>query len=126
MRRRPSRIARAATVARWPADGEVWGIPIRDGYDELDDPAYHRGLTGHAYLPGDDRVAVCGYRPPRRGLFLRCPAKLGFPSARYNPKCPTCARRVVAPIGWRVALERPVLALVPVPVRPAAAERQFR
>lgn len=115
---RPSPHGRSATMTGWPADRVVWGIPIRDGYDELDDPSHHRGLTGHAYVPGDDRVAICGYRPPRRGLLARRPAKLGCPSARHNPKCPRCARRVVAPIGWRISTGRPVLALVPVPVRP--------
>ena len=113
-------------MTSWPADGVMWGIALRDGYDELDDPSYHRGLTGHAYVPGDDRVAICGYRPPSRGLIMRRPAKLGFPSARHNPKCPTCTRRVSAPMAQGVALDRSVLALVPVPVRPAAAERPFR
>lgn len=114
----PSWDARAATVTSWPGGGVVWGIPIRDGYDELDDPSRHRGLTAHAYVQGDDRVAACGYQPPSRGLFRRRPAKLGFPSARHNPKCPRCARQDVAPIGARAAPGRPVLALVPVPVWP--------
>jgi hypothetical protein len=114
----PPQDARAATVTSRSADGLVWGIPLRDGYDELDDPSRHRGRTAHGYVLGDDRVAACGYRPPSRGLLRRRPAKLGFPSARHNPKCPRCARQVVAPIRGRFAPGRPVLALVPVPVGP--------
>jgi hypothetical protein len=108
----------------------VWGIPIRVGYDEIDDPHYHRGLTGHAYLVGNDRVAICGYRPSRRGLLSRRPARLGFPSDRLNPACDMCASRI-APPSVPSTTERtvrsthaatPARPFVPVPVvRPPSA-----
>ena len=122
----PSTVARARTA--WPATGQpypadqvMWGIPIRDGYDELYDPSYHRGLTGHAYLAGHDDVALCGYRPPQRGLRTRRPAKLGIPTALRNPMCGTCARTVAAGHGRMPAQVLPRYAVVAVPVRPMPA-----
>ena len=122
----PSTVARAraawpATGQPYPADQVMWGIPIRDGYDELDDPSYHRGLTGHAYLAGHGHVALCGYRPPQRGLRTRRPAKLGIPTALRNPMCGTCARTVAAGHGRRSAQVLPRYAMVAVPVRPMPA-----
>lgn len=97
----------------FPADEVVWGIVIRNGFDELDDPLYHRGTTQHAYLEGNDNVAICGFRPPLSGPRTRRRSRLGLPTAGQHPMCGSCARMVVAP--------RP---RVPVPVqgsRPSVA-----
>jgi len=122
-------------AVRHSVDAVVWGIPIRNGYDEIDDTHYHRGLTGHAFLVGNDRVALCGYRPPRRGLLSRRPARLGFPSDHLNPACDKCTSRIAQPTASRIAepTERsarksaPPQLLVPVPIvrPPSALERPF-
>lgn len=91
----------------FPADEVVWGIVIRSGFDEIDDPWYHRGVTQHAYLEGNDSVALCGFRPPQSGSRTRRRARLGLPTTGQHPMCGMCARMVVAP--------RP---RVPVPVQP--------
>mgnify|MGYP001812158719 CR=1 FL=1 len=92
----------------FPADEVVWGIVIRNGFDEMDDPWYHRGTTQHAYLEGNDNVALCGFRPPQSGPRTRRRSRLGMPTAGEHPMCGSCARMVVAP--------RP---RVPVPVQGA-------
>ena len=81
----------------FPADEIVWGIVIRNGFDEMDDPWYHRGTTQHAYLEGNDNVAICGFRPPQSGPRTRRRSRLGLPSAGEHPMCGSCARMVVAP-----------------------------
>lgn len=131
----------------FPADEVVWGIVIRNGFDELDDPWYHRGTTQHAYLEGNDNVAICGFRPPQSGPRSRRRSRLGMPSGGEHPMCGSCARMVVAPrprvpvpvqgtrppVAVPVArpvgqpaptpvaapMARPVAAPVPVPVTPA-------
>ena len=53
----PTAAARATgreTGRTFPADEVVWGFVVRPGFDELDDPFYHRGTTQHAYLEGND------------------------------------------------------------------------
>jgi len=95
------------TGKTFPADEVVWGIAIRNGYDELDDPLYHRGTTQHAYLEGNDNVAICGFRPPQSGPRTRRRSRLGLPTTGEHPMCGMCARMVVAP--------RP---RVPIPVQP--------
>ncbi len=98
---------RPPTGKTFPADEVVWGIVIRNGFDELDDPVYHRGTTQHAYLEGNDNVAICGFRPPQSGPRTRRRSRLGLPTSGDHPMCGSCARMVVAP--------RP---RVPVAVRP--------
>jgi hypothetical protein len=85
------------TGKTFPADEVVWGIVIRNGFDELDDPFYHRGTTQHAYLEGNDNVAICGFRPPQSGPRTRRRSRLGLPTAGVHPMCGMCARLVVAP-----------------------------
>ena len=92
----------------FPADEVVWGIAIRNGFDEIDDPLYHKGVTQHAYLEGSDSAAICGFRPPQSGPRTRRRSRLGLPSAGDHPMCGMCARMVVAP--------RP---RVPVPIQPS-------
>jgi hypothetical protein len=103
----PAPVAPAKPARTYPADLVVWGFVVRNGFDELDDPLYHRGVTQHAYLEGDDTVALCGFRPPVSGPRDRRRARLGLPSASDHPMCGMCARMVTAP--------RP---RVPVPVQP--------
>ncbi len=108
---------RPPTGKTFPADEVVWGIVIRNGFDELDDPWYHRGTTQHAYLEGNDNVAICGFRPPQSGPRTRRRSRLGLPSAGEHPMCGICARMVVAPrprVPVPVQGSRP-----PVPVRVA-------
>jgi hypothetical protein len=107
----------------FPADEVVWGIVIRNGFDELDDPWYHLGTTQHAYLEGNDSVAICGFRPPQSGPRSRRRSRLGMPSAGIHPMCGSCARLVVAPrprVPVPVQGSRPPVA-VPV-ARPAAGQ----
>ena len=110
--------APAKTGQTFPADEVVWGITIRNGFDELDDPWYHRGLTQHAYLEGTDNASICGFRPPQSGPRTRRRARLGLPAAGEHPMCGMCARMVVAPrprVPVPVQAGKPVVA---VPVRP--------
>ena len=89
--------ARTPVGKTFPADEVVWGIVIRNGFDEMDDPWYHRGTTQHAYLEGNDNVAICGFRPPQSGPRTRRRSRLGLPTAGEHPMCGSCARMVVAP-----------------------------
>ena len=95
--------ARPHSAGVFAVDKVMWGVPIRVGFSELDDPWYHRGVTGHAFLVGDDQAALCGYRPRRRGFLSRRPVKLGLPSDRINPMCRACAQSV-ALLRGRVAV----------------------
>ncbi len=109
----------------FPADEIVWGIVIRNGFDELDDPWYHRGTTQHAYLEGNDNVSICGFRPPQSGPRTRRRSRLGLPTAGEHPMCGMCARLVVAPrprVPVSVQTNRPPVA-VPV-ARPAPVTSQ--
>ncbi len=113
--------AQPLTGRTFPADEVVWGIVIRNGFDELDDPWYHRGTTQHAYLEGNDNVAICGFRPPQSGPRTRRRSRLGLPTTGEHPMCGACARMVVAPrprVPVPVQSSRPPVA-VPV-TRPAA------
>jgi hypothetical protein len=101
------------TGKTFPADEVVWGIVIRNGFDEIDDPWYHRGTTQHAYLEGNDSVAICGFRPPQSGPRTRRRSRLGLPTTGEHPMCGMCARMVVAP--------RPRVPVPVHPVRPAVA-----
>jgi hypothetical protein len=117
------RVAARETGSTFPADEVVWGFAVRAGFDELDDPYYHRGTTQHAYLEGNDLVALCGFRPPRSGPRTRRRSRLGLPTPGSNPMCGMCARKVVAPrprIAVPVGPGRPAVA-VPVSGRPAIA-----
>jgi hypothetical protein len=112
----------------FPADEIVWGIVIRNGFDELDDPGYHRGTTQHAYLEGNDNVAICGFRPPQSGPRTRRRPRLGLPTAGEHPMCGSCARLVVAPrprVSVPVRPARPAVAIPvaqPAPVQPAPSQ----
>lgn len=108
------------TGRTFPADEVVWGIAIRNGFDEIDDPWHHRGTTQHAYLEGNDNVAICGFRPPQSGPRTRRRSRLGMPTAGEHPMCGMCARMVVAPrprAPIPVQSGRPPVAL---PVSPGA------
>jgi hypothetical protein len=91
---RPARLSAVDAPSTWgsPAiDMIMWGDAVRDGYDELYDPSHHRGMTGHAFLEGNDDEALCGYRPPMRNVFSRRVAKLGIVSDELHTKCEKCA-----------------------------------
>lgn len=114
----PAPAERPPSDMKFPADEVVWGIAIRNGYDEIDDPFYHRGTTQHAYLEGNDSVAICGFRPPQSGPRTRRRSRLGLPTTGEHPMCGMCARMVVAPrprAPIPVQSGRPPVA---VPIRP--------
>jgi hypothetical protein len=114
----------APTGRSFPADEVVWGIAIRNGYDEMDDPVHHRGTTQHAYLEGNDNVAICGFRPPQSGPRTRRRSRLGLPTSGEHPMCGMCARMVVAPrprAPIPVQSSRPPVAVPVQPGRPPAA-----
>ncbi|MFO7531109.1 MAG: hypothetical protein R6W93_01520 [Candidatus Limnocylindrales bacterium] len=116
---------RPLTGRTFPADEIVWGIVVRNGFDELDDPGYHRGITQHAYLEGNDNVAICGFRPPQSGPRTRRRSRLALPTPGEHPMCGMCARMVVAPrprVPVPVQTNRPPVA-VPV-ARPAPVRAQ--
>jgi hypothetical protein len=113
-------VPRPLTGKTFPADEVVWGITIRNGFDEIDDPWYHRGTTQHAYLEGNDNVAICGFRPPQSGPRTRRRSRLGLPSTGENPMCGMCARMVVAPRPRVPIPIQPGRPPVAVPVTPAA------
>jgi hypothetical protein len=123
---------RPPTGRTFPADEIIWGIVIRNGFDELDDPGYHRGTTQHAYLEGNDNVSICGFRPPQSGPRTRRRSRLGLPTAGEHPMCGICARMVVAPrprVPVPVQTSRPSVAVpvtrpAPVPARPFATQSQ--
>ena len=69
----------------------VWGIVIRNGFDELDDPWYHRGITQHAYLEGNDKVALCGFRPPLTGSRGRVAGRASACRPPPTTPCAACA-----------------------------------
>ena len=127
--RRGAPAPRPLTGKTFPADEIVWGIVIRNGFDELDDPWYHRGTTQHAYLEGNDNVAICGFRPPQSGPRTRRRSRLGLPTAGEHPMCGMCARMVVAPrprVPVSVQTKRapvavPVARPAQVPAQPFAA-----
>jgi hypothetical protein len=79
-------------------DTVMWGVAIRDGYDELYDPSHHRDLTGHAYLKGSDQHALCGYRPPHRSFFTRQRVKLGMMTPGVHGKCEKCETAITPSI----------------------------
>ena len=108
-----SQVPQPRTGKTFPADEVVWGIVIRNGFDEIDDPWYHRGTTQHAYLEGNDNVAICGFRPPQSGPRTRRRSRLGLPTTGEHPMCGMCARLVVAP--------RPRVPVPVHPLRPAVA-----
>ena len=109
----PASAPQPKTGRTFPADEVVWGIVIRNGFDEIDDPWYHRGTTQHAYLEGNDNVAICGFRPPQSGPRTRRRSRLGLPTTGEHPMCGMCARMVVAP--------RPRVPVPVHPLRPAVA-----
>jgi hypothetical protein len=106
------------TGKAFAADEVVWGIVIRHGFDEMDDPWYHRGVTQHAYLEGHDSVAICGFRPPLSGSRTHRRPRLGLPSTGEHPMCGMCARMVVAP---RPRVPVPIQPFRPAVVMPVAA-----
>ena len=123
---------RPETGRTFPADEVVWGIVIRNGFDELDDPWYHRGTTQHAYLEGNDNVSICGFRPPQSGPRTRRRSRLGLPTAGEHPMCGMCARMVVAPrprVPVSVQTSRPPVGVpvarpAPGPARPVPMAQQ--
>jgi hypothetical protein len=96
-------------------EGElIWGVPRKPGYDDQDDPKAHAGVTQHAFEPGNDERAICGFEPPKRagGTSSKPRPQLALPTARLNPRCPKCMRLIEVP-------EPPAAAEPPAPEPPA-------
>jgi hypothetical protein len=93
---RKSRTAQGRASRVWSETELIWGVPRRPGYDDQDDPKGHAGLTQHAFEPGNDERAICGFEPPKRasGPGSKPRPQLAMPTARLNPRCAKCARLV--------------------------------
>ena len=92
---------RAGEVALFDEDQVIWGVPRRAGLDEQDDPKAHAGLTQHAFQPGNDDRAICGFEPPKRagGPTAKPRAQLAVPNSRLNPRCPKCLKLIAVPVA---------------------------
>src|SRR4029079_2705240 len=91
---------RAADAPLFNEDQVIWGVPRRAGLDEQDDPKAHAGLTQHAFEPGNDERAICGFEPPKRDTSptTKPRAQLAVPNSRLNPRCPKCLKLIAVPI----------------------------
>ena len=92
---------RAADAPLFDEDHVIWGVPRRAGLDEQDDPKAHAGLTQHAFEPGNDDRAICGFEPPKRatGPTTKPHAQLAVPNSRLNPRCPKCLKLIAVPVA---------------------------
>ena len=92
----------------------IWGVRRKMGYDVVDDPWRHRGITQHAYYVGHDTIALCGYRPFRWRRSIRVPLAA---ATELNPACPSCLAAVAfVPIAvprTPISVAVPVAALKP-------------
>jgi hypothetical protein len=90
---------RSSQTPLYNEDQVVWGVPRRAGLDEQDDPKAHAGLTQHAFEPGNDEKAICGFEPPKRasGPTAKPRAQLAVPNPRLNPRCPKCLKLIAVP-----------------------------
>jgi hypothetical protein len=81
-------------------DDLLWGVPRRSGYDQQDDPKAHAGQMQHAFEPGNDERAICGFESPKRasGATQKPKPQLAVPTARLNPRCPKCVRLISVPV----------------------------
>jgi hypothetical protein len=84
----------SAAPTLWQEEQVIWGVARRAGLDEQDDPKAHAGLTQHAFEPGNDDRAICGFEPPKRASSptARPRAQLSMPNPRLNPRCPKCLK----------------------------------
>jgi hypothetical protein len=74
----------------------VWGVPLRPGFSDDDDPRAHEGVAQHAFEIGSDRRAICGFEPPVRATPGRSSRPmLALASSVYNPRCRKCSSMVV-------------------------------
>lgn len=91
----------------------IWGVPLREGHSDDDDPRAHQGVAQHAFEIGSDERAVCGFEPPKRthGTYKAPRPQLGLPSGRYNPRCKKCAALVVAVGSEADAVSEPAAAI---------------
>jgi hypothetical protein len=126
-----------AKQARRPwTDGEViWGVPRRPSHDDLDDPKAHAGLAQHAFEPGNDERAICGFEPAKRASGPSAPPRpqLAMPSPRLNPRCAKCAGLVASPatatqplvvpspVDQPVLVDQPAIPVPPPPPAPGGA-----
>ena len=81
----------------WTEDELIWGVPRRAGHDDLDDPKAHAGLAQHAFVPGNDERALCGFEPAKRASAPSAKPRpqLATASPRLNPQCNKCVRLIV-------------------------------
>src|SRR6188474_53741 len=87
----------SAAPTLWQEEQVIWGVARRAGLDEQDDPKAHAGLTQHAFEPGNDDRAICGFEPPKRASSptAKPRAQLSMPNPRLNPRCPKCLKLIV-------------------------------
>jgi len=83
------RLFRRSKQAReFDVDTLLWGVQRRRGYGVVDDPGAHRGRYQHAFVIGDDTVALCGFKPTSRWRpNFKVPVAM---ATDYNPRCLRC------------------------------------
>jgi len=79
---------RHVTALVFRVDDVRWGVKRRTGFSEIDDPLAHGTAQAHAYVAGNDRLALCGYRPYRRARQQPL-VSLALPTLD-NPDCESC------------------------------------
>ncbi len=79
---------RHRTALIFRVDDICWGVKRRTGFSEIDDPLAHRTARAHAYVAGNDRLALCGYRPYRWARKQPL-VSLAVPTLD-NPECLSC------------------------------------
>jgi hypothetical protein len=93
----PRLFGRRAEQPHFKPEDVLWGIPLREGHSDDNDPAGHRGSVQHAFPLGVDVRAICGYEPPKHPTAGGRPrAALALASDAYNPRCLNCATLVRA------------------------------
>lgn len=92
-------------------DEILWAVRRKFGYNEIDDPSVHEGLTQHAFVAGEYSFAMCGYKP--YGLRRPVHIRLAAPTDT-NPVCRKCSAVIafetttVSPLELIQALAAPV------------------
>jgi hypothetical protein len=95
-----------------------WGVKRRPGFSEFDDPQAHATSTAHAFVSGNDALAICGYRPYRRRRHSS--VTLAAPSEQ-NPECERC--RSILPLAVALVVQADVAGQVQTVVGPQMVDQ---
>jgi len=118
---------RSKRTREFDVDTLLWGVQRRRGYNVVDDPGAHRGRYQHAFVIGDDTVALCGFKPRSRWHpNFKVPVAM---ATDYNPRCLRCVAVIPFAFSTRVT-EGPMAVVNPVerlgqvfPVEPVTLPR---